>query len=68
LATKFKKNEKQQGEKKMLNYRPNGGRQLGIPCKRIADEAKTGLSKPELRRIKIKTAELSRHEIEMENI
>jgi hypothetical protein len=64
----FKKNKKQQDEKIILNYRPNRQRQLGRPCKRIVDEAKTGLSRPDLRRIKIKTDELSRHEIEMKNI
>jgi hypothetical protein len=44
----FKTNKKQQDEKIMLNYRPNGQRQLGRPCKRMVDEARTGLSRPDL--------------------
>ena len=30
----------------MLNYRSNGRRQIGRPLKRLLDEAKTGLSRP----------------------
>jgi len=30
----------------MPNYRPNGRRRLGIPLKRLLDEAETGLSRP----------------------
>jgi hypothetical protein len=33
--------------KVMLNYGQNGGRRLGRPLKRILDEAKTGLLRPE---------------------
>jgi hypothetical protein len=32
----------------MLNYRPNGQRQLGRHLKRLLDEAKTGLLLPNL--------------------
>jgi hypothetical protein len=31
----------------MLNYRPNGPRQLGRSLKRLLGEAKTGLSRPD---------------------
>jgi hypothetical protein len=30
----------------MLNYKPNGRRQLGIPLNRALDKAETGLSRP----------------------
>jgi hypothetical protein len=32
-------------QKIMLNYRPDGGRGLGIPLKVLFDEAETGLSR-----------------------
>jgi len=45
LSTSCNKNE-QQNAKKKLNYRPNGGKRLGTPLKKLLDEAKTGLLRP----------------------
>jgi len=46
LATACNKNEQQHVAKVMLNCTPNGRSQLGRPLKRLLDETKTGLSRP----------------------
>ena len=41
LATTCNENEHQRDAKHMVNYRPNGLRQIGRPLKRLLDEAET---------------------------
>jgi hypothetical protein len=51
VTTTCNKKEQQQGAEIMLNYTPNGRRQQERPLKRQLEEAGTGLSKPNSRRM-----------------
>jgi len=44
LAATGNMNEQQRDAKIMLNYRPNGRRQLGRPWKRLLEGSETGVS------------------------
>jgi hypothetical protein len=46
LATTLKRKNNNRMRGMMMNYRPNGRRRLGGTLKRLLDEAKTGLSRP----------------------